>query len=158
MLKIIIYVCLAVLINGTCKAESGDNQIVTNFAKSISGVRLSISLSNEVINLGSAEIQAKIENLSSNAIGLVEFARITDFDIFVVNSAGKTFKLTPPEPLSGSRVPTILGPGEVRFWTVPVILGSEFSPGEYVLKASRKLKVHDKWFEVQSNSLRVRVE
>ena len=135
-------VCLAIFIDHACPAQSISSKTVTNFGESANGVCLSIVLTNNVINVGSTTIEATIRNLSTNVVSLIEFVGKPDFDIFLVTSFGNTFKLTPPTPLSGSRVPVpiVLKPGEIRNWTVSVTIGSEFQPGEYVLKASRRFK------------------
>ena len=58
----------------------------------------------------------------------------------------------------GSRVPMMLKPEERRDWVIPIAIGNELKPGEYVMKTSRNFKANGKWFVMHSNSLRVSIK
>jgi hypothetical protein len=67
--QILIVICLAVLADGICKAQSSDSQTITNWGESVHGVRLSIALTNNVIDVGSTTlVSATIQNLSTNIV------------------------------------------------------------------------------------------
>jgi len=155
--KIIVLICLAIFTDYVCRAQTNsDSQ--TNLEESVSGVHLTITLSNNVIDAGSITIKAAIQNRSTNIIRLVEFPATTDFDVLLINGSGKSFKLTPPRPLGGSRVPIMLKPEERRDWVIPIAVGNELKPGEYVMKASRNFNANGKWFVMHSNSLKVSIK
>lgn len=155
----ILFVLVFVLLIGqSCSAQPNGSQTITNWGESVSGVHLSIALSNDVIHAGPITVLATIQNQSTNIIRLIEFVGATDFDIFLIGSSGNAVKLTPLKPLSGSRVPIMLWPGQSLDWTIPVTIGKDLKPGEYMFKASRRFIANDKWFEMQSNSLKVQAE
>lgn len=158
MNKTIVLICLAVFTGHVCLAQTNSSHITTNRVENANGIYLSISLSNNIVNVGSTTIKAAIQNLSTNTIGLVEFPGMTDFDVFLINSSGKSFKLTPSKPLSGSRVPVMLKPEESRNWAVPITIGNELKPGEYVINVSRNFNANGKWFVMHSNSLKVSIK
>jgi hypothetical protein len=157
MNKIVFLICLAIFTDHVCRAQTNsDSQ--TNLEESASGVHLSIALSNNVIDAGSITIKAAIQNQSTNIIRLVEFPATTDFDVLLINGSGRSFKLTPPRPLGGSRVPIMLKPEERRDWVIPIAIGNELKPGEYVMKASRNFSANGKWFVMRSNSLKISIK
>jgi hypothetical protein len=126
--------------------------------ESADGVRLSIALSNNIINVGVVKITATIQNSSTNEIQLDEYMAMSDFDVYLANSSGKAERLSPPKPLSGSRVPIILKPEDSRSWLIPVTIGSEFKSGDYVIKASRSYRENGIWLVMQSNFLNVSIK
>lgn len=157
MNRAIVLIYLALFVGNICLAQPSSNQPANDWAENATGVRLSIVLSNNIMSVGSTTIEATIQNLSTNVVGLVEFTGVTDFDVFLINSSGKSFKLTPPKPLSGSRVPIMLEPGASRNWAVPITIGNEFKPGQYVLTASRRFSANGSWFDLKSNLLNVQL-
>jgi hypothetical protein len=139
-------------------AQSTNSPALT-LGKNIEGVHLSITLSNNLINIGSEFfLYAEIENLSTNPIDLVETGAKTDFDILITNSSGKSYNLTPRVRSNTLRLIIKILPFKNEKWSIPVSIGKDISPGPYKLTASREFGLNHKYFDLMSNPLDIQIK
>jgi len=149
-----------------CVAQPSNPQSVTNWGESVGGVQLSVGLTNNVVATGSVlTVDCRVKNSSTNTITwpVVIFAT-EGFDVFLTNSAGKVYRLTPDEKqmhlrsiisVRVSRVEV----GETYQLSIPAAVGKEVDSGIYELVAKRTFSITDKTLhEVVSNTLQVQIK
>jgi hypothetical protein len=155
--KIFGIMCLLGFWGNICAAQS-----ITNWGESVHDVQLSITLSNNIINIGSTVlISAIIQNLSTNVISLLERSPLTDFNVTLSSSLGKEYKLTPDRrnmPITRSFTMN-LNPGEVRDLRIVVTISKDIKAGDYTLKAKRNfISIGGDGGELVSNPLKVHIQ
>jgi uncharacterized membrane protein len=161
--KILSIICIIVVGIKVCSAQASGPQLVKSWGKSIEGVQLSITLSNNLIATGSrATIVAEINNSSTNDIYIGESSyNNRDFKVFLESSDGKLFKLTPNltpgEQISSRMIRRRLKPGESHNWNILVTIGKNIEPGDYMLKATRNVIIDHRSLDLTSNPLKVRI-
>lgn len=151
-----------------CIAQSNTN---LDFGQSVQVVQLSISVSNNVIAVGSELIiSAEIKNLSTNVIHLSESSPEMDFNVFLTSDSGKVYKLTPPAVVFTRLLRSDLKPGESRdsiihvgvnkYFEPPslVAIDKNIEPGDYTLKATRHFSKNNSICELESNLLKVQIK
>ena len=142
-----------------------------DWGAAVSGVRLSVSLTNTVIPIGSAfPVFAEMENISTNVVSLGESSPEQDFSVFLVNKSGRVYKLTRTPFSFSMRFLVKLYPEKSLNWTIGVSCDRYFEPpgyvptekavpaGDYFLKATRKFTFGNKIREIESNLLNVQIK
>lgn len=142
----------------------------TNWGPTIQGVRLSITMTNSVVELGTTNIVvAVITNFSTNFIELGVYGgsggtgTAFDFDPVLTNGDGKLYHLVPPPPNplqershTGAGMP--MHPGEQCVWLLSVPFGKAIEPGDYMLQATRGFTLNESHLKLESNLLKVRIK
>ena len=134
----------------------------TNWGKAVQGVRLSITMTNSVVQSGSSSIiVAVITNCSTNFVELGVTNPEVDFDPILTDGSGKVLHLIarpPPPLLTRSSTVMTMNPGEQCVWVLSVPFGNGIAPGGYTLQASRGFKTSDGSFKLESNPLKIQVK
>lgn len=154
---------LAILFAGICVAESGYAQAVTHWGKSVSGVQLSIGLSNVVVRTGSTTIfYTRTKNSSTNVFRIIPKKSITPY--ILTDRSGKDYQVVPvieiPTVIDANPPPNFyVSSGETNEWSVPVKFGNDIEPGTYVFKPITQdiTSADGKVCTLTSNSLQVKV-
>jgi hypothetical protein len=141
---------------GLAHSYGSTNEI--RWGESINGVRLSITMSNSLVDAGSlAFIATVITNGSANPIIIALGDPEMDYDLLLTNGGGMGYNLTPPFILGSSTRITINT--NIQFpETIPVTFGTNIVPGDYTLQATRFFGLGDGRFKVDSNLLNVHVK
>jgi hypothetical protein len=169
-------VLLAIAFEEICAAQTNIFQSVTNWGESVNGVQLSISLSNNILSAGSSSsVQCRIRNLSTNTIGWWVVEPTQGFNVFLTDSSGKIYRLT-PLPITNSVTAHItysfackVEEGGTYGYQTPINIGKSIKFGNYQLKANQyfyQLEPKDYFHivgkrqarELISNSLEVQVK
>jgi hypothetical protein len=138
---------------------SNSPPIATNWGKSEQGVKLSIFMTNNTIEPGSAVcLTGVITNSSLNAISMREISDVLDFGLLLTNASGRFYNLTPrfEDPHRVSWVE--IRPGEEIVAKIPAAFSTNIAAGNYTLIATRKFKGTNEWSTVDSNPLEVHVK
>jgi uncharacterized lipoprotein YajG len=151
---------------GTCIAQPNNLQYqskeVTKWGNAVEGVQLSVSLTNNIIVVGSTiTLSAQIKNLSTNSITVYVKDPRSDFVVYVTNKSGKVFKLSPEPDNSATYAivfPISINSGESRVWSIPVTVGKDIELGNYALKVTKRFERNGNYFELVSNSLDVQIK
>jgi len=165
-LLIIVYSTVA------CMAQSTNNfgTIIPNGSQSVNEVQLSVTVSNNVISVGSMfSIFVQMKNSSTNTIYMSESSPEEDFSVFLISNSGNVYELT-PTPFRFTRLMRAkLNPGESRDWVIHVGVNRYFEPpglvatnkniepGDYTLQAMRHFSINDNVFKLDSNSLNIQI-
>lgn len=154
-----------------CLAQSNDFHIARDWGASIQSVRLSISVTNNVIAVGAEmPISAEIENSSSNIIYMGESRPETDFRATLTGGTGKVYTLTPPDAVSTYNTLRPLNRGASASWTIHVGVNRYYAPpgliptnkniepGTYTLNVARTFIEKDRAYKLESNSLKIQIK
>ena len=165
----LVSIYMVAFVSSVCTAQSNATNEASSWGTSIEGVKLSITMTNAVVDTGGTiSIVAAITNSSSGSISLVETSPQTDFDLLLTNSTEGTYHLT-PRLLRGNEGTVTINAGVQSAVTIPVTFAQDISatpvrqlqnvePGAYTLKATRSFFVNDHKFTLESNLLRVHVK
>jgi hypothetical protein len=146
------------LASNMCIAESNNPPILMNWGKSVQGVQLSISITNNVIKPGEeTRIKTIITNSGTNAIDLSMTGSDTDFDLFLTNGAGRGYNLT-PEFIVGSTFYYTVNKTNKFAEEIPLTVGTNVEPGDYTLYAYRRFSSGDGHFRLESNPIKLQVK
>ena len=108
----------------------------TNWGKPEHGVRLLIYTTNAILQAGlSINALTIITNGSSARILLDEMGPDDDFDLFLTNSAGRYYHLTPPR--AHMNTAAAIEAGTESAMMIPVRFRANIQPGDYLLIATR---------------------
>lgn len=134
-----------------------------SWGKPVQGVRLSIAMTNSVVEAGSSiTVRPIIRNSSTNAIVLVKIRSWAGFQITLTNGRGQLYTLYGPRLIMGGGHETeTIKPGEQRAWTIPVTVGKNSQPGNCTLTATRSFWVGDQnggVFNLVSNPVKVEMK
>jgi hypothetical protein len=147
-----------------CKGQSDNSLSATNWGQSVNGVELSISLSNNVIPLGSTtRLQCRVKNSSTNFITWGVLSPAQGFTVSLTNNLGKAYRLTPDESkftiISYSSTCEVEA-GETYECSVPIVIGKNVEPGNYQLEANQHFLIRGKRpsHELTSNLLDVQIK
>lgn len=149
-----------IIISATyCIAQSNGPADVRMWGKSLQGVQLAITTTNDVVDAGSSVIlKATTTNASTNVVHFVVIIGEPDLDLLLTDAAGKLYKLT-PQPPDFERSSVELEPAKINVSTIQAAIGSNLLPGDYTLKGSRYFFVNrSDHFKLESNSIRVHVK
>jgi hypothetical protein len=130
-----------------------------SWGKPVQGVRLSITLSNDIVAVGEeTTLSAAITNSSTNSITLA-----VGFTVLLTSDTGKIYQLVTPVLLqSGRVVEKNLEPGGSRSWNIPLKVRGDIKPGNYTLEATKSFSVSNGrsfvGFRLVSNDLKVQVK
>jgi hypothetical protein len=128
----------------------------TNWGKAEQGVRLLIYTTNVIFKAGSSITALTIiTNGSSAHIFLEEAGFEDDFDLFLTNSAGRYYHLTPPRMHMSSM--TGIASGTESAMMIPVRFRANIAPGDYLLIATRYFTLNKADFRLESNPLKIQV-
>lgn len=170
MINKLFYLVFAVLGATVCIAQTNDLQAYAKWGTPVNGVQLSISLTNDVLTIDSTNtVFVHIKNVSTN---MVYIAGIDPMHttLFLTNSSGKSYKLTPDFIHSGRyiSIPSNfyqytqrLNAAEIYDGTVPAVVGKNIELGNYELKAIQHFVIgdnKDNLHELESNVLKVRIK
>jgi hypothetical protein len=167
--KLSMAVFAAVFFAKICTAQSSSSQSVTNWGESVNGVQLSISLNTNVLIVGSSTtVQCWVKNSSTNIIGWGVTEATQGFVVFLTNSAGNLYRLT-PEPDTNSEIISVtyalfyrMGAGETHECSVPISISKEIKPGNYQIEAKQYFSIFRKRprqeYELVSNLLEVKIK
>lgn len=150
---------------GVCLAQS------TNHSPAVEDVQLSISLTNNVIPVGSMfSVFAEMTNTSTNPVYISETTPEQDFLIFLTNSSGTVYQISPsPFHKTGSTVRT-LNPGDKHDWSINAWVSRYYEPpgytpthqnvptGNYTMKVTTKLATQYKVFKAESNVVEIQIK
>jgi hypothetical protein len=159
-LSIIALLGLAVV---SARAGSDSDQQATNWGNSVQGVQLSITMTNNVFQVGSSSAaDSVITNSSTNAITVDISAPTIDFDVLLISDTGKLYDITTPLKIRELSIPVMINPGEEKSESIPVTFGATrfgnaVEPGDYTLKAKRTFSSSDGKFTLESNSIKVTI-
>lgn len=155
---------------GSCMAQSQDQpKEVTKWGNAVKGVQLSVSLTNNVVAVGSTiSLFAQIKNSSTNPISVYVKDPRSDFVVYITNKSRKVFKIS-PDPDTNSPVyaiftPIFINAGESHEWIIPETIGKDVALGDYTLKVTkrvgenRSIGENGSYFELISNSLDVQIK
>lgn len=150
---------LFLLGSNPCVAQAYSAKEGPKWGKSVEGVQLSISMTNDVVGQGrSFTMVTLITNASTNTVFFAHINATVDFQILLTNASGKLYNLT-PHVAGGSAGRLMLDPGLNSQVAVPVTVGKNVEPGDYELKATRVFRVNgSKELFLESNLLRVKIE
>ncbi|HEY5298050.1 MAG TPA: hypothetical protein VIK59_08990 [Verrucomicrobiae bacterium] len=122
-------------------AKSAHSQLMTNSENKTPDIQLSISLTNNVIVIGTnAFLQCQIKNSSINMISLRHpLAQREDTHLFLIDNSGKTVELTPSSIVDvGSEMSeSTVKSAETYQWVNPFTISTNFAVGKYKLEAIR---------------------
>jgi hypothetical protein len=125
-----------------CLAQQSGTPEATDWGKSVQGVQLSITMTNDVVDAGALlNVVAVIKNASTNAIQLHSTGPITDYDLLLTNSVGKSYHLTPAAYITHRNTIETIYPGMHKISIMPVKFGENIKLGDYTLKATRFFSV-----------------
>ena len=140
-----------------CNGQT-NSQSISTWGQSVQGVRLAISMTNNVFRLGtSAGVIAVTKNSSTNAIIVDESAPTMNFDVLLTNDTGKSYHVTTRKMIRSPKKLVSLGFGEESEETVPVTFIEDIAPGDYTLKAVRKFVQNNKNYTLESNAINVSI-
>ncbi len=131
----------------------------TNWGKAVHDVRLSVTITNNVVEIGSTNLVAVVITNSSE-IGIILPSSLLDFDVILTNTEGKLFHLIAPlSPPLFSRIidARTINAGEYWVWLLSVPFEKNILPGEYTLQAFRGFTSADGSFQLESNILKVQI-
>jgi len=148
-----------------CLAQSTGN------SPSMDDVRLSISMTNNVIPVGSMfSIFAEMRNTSTNVIYMNESTPEQDFSIFLTNDSGAIYQISrTPSHITGSTVLN-LNPGDKHDWIIQAWVSRYFEPpgytptqknvpaGNYTLKVTTRMSTRYKIFTSESNLAEIQIK
>ncbi len=156
--KILISVCSITIAANFSAAQTNGQPAGAIWGKPVQSVRLSITLTNSVVEAGlSILVLAEITNASTNPITIVQFGKSADYDLMLTNALGKEYHLIPPF-VAGSTWTVSIKPGQSIFRSLPVSFGPNIEAGDYVLKATHLFIVKDERFTLESNLLKVQIK
>jgi hypothetical protein len=151
-------VIAAILQLGVCPAQQIATEKAVEWGKDVQGVRLSLTMTNKVIDIGSTvEITAIIKNASTNSIGFELIGTPADYDLILTNATKKLYHLTSPDDFDSSRWQSI-DPGRENIRQITVTFKNNIAPGEYTLEASRVFGMKDHEYKLVSNPIKVRIK
>jgi hypothetical protein len=170
----ILLLCFALLLPTRTPAQSLGHPAAADWGPGVQGVQLSISLTNNIFQVGSsATVESVTQNSSTNDIVVDIFAPTVVFDVVLTNSAGKSYHITTPMRIRGPSQFVTIKPGDNSAESIPVTFGQTrfgdtVEPGEYTLLATRHFSfvTHDLRpgdeaeladLKLESNVLKVRV-
>ncbi len=149
--------CLVMITANKDLAQTNGPAQLTTWGMSVQGVQLSISITNSVITAGEETcIETIITNSSMNAIDLFMTGRRTDFDLFLTNGAGRGYSLTSDFYL-GSTFDEIVDKTNKFAEKIPLSVGTNVQPGDYMLLAYRRFSSDDGHFRLESNPIKLQV-
>jgi len=152
-------ICMVLCGANLCIAQPSAVPASTNWGKSVQGVQLLITLTNNVVETG-ASITARIVmwNASTNIITVGITGTALDFGLVLRNGSGKPYDDLRPFPLSGSATSEMVTSGGIRERNVPVVFPSNIEPGEYTLVATRAFSSRAGSFMVESKPVRIQIK
>jgi hypothetical protein len=164
-------VCVVVLVMNISTAQPSGPTEATNWGKSVQGVQLSISVTNNVFRVGSSTTVASVtKNSSTNDITVDISAPTVEFDVLLTNGLGKLYHVTTPMAIREPRQLVTIKPGGESFESIPVTfgetrLGDTVEPGDYTLLAMRYFSLSRGRFALvgsnsiplESNPIKVRI-
>ena len=164
-IKLFYTMLMMMLWAGTCVAQPNSLQDqskeVTKWGNAVEGVQLSVSLTNNVVGVGlTTTLLAQIRNISTNTITIiVSDTLVSDFTVYLTDNSKRIYKIAEPSGAVFAVSPPIdIGPGESHSWTIPLTIGKNIEPGNYILKASRHFRMKVADCELVSNSLVVQIK
>ena len=131
----------------------------TNWGKSIEGVRLSMTTTNSVFESGaSTSVLCVISNSSTNVIFLVSTSLPQDYELLLVNDAGRSYHVILPTVVwKSTRIE--LPPGEVDVRNLAVTFRRAIEAGYFTLTAARQFSADGRsWIKLQSSPLRIQIK
>jgi hypothetical protein len=167
--KLLTIILTVILLANLCNAQPTNSQSITNWGESVNGVQLSVSLSTNILNVGSSSsVLYRVKNSSTNVIGWGVVNVYHGFDVFLTNSSGKVYFLTPQRNTNATIISVSysyyyrMGIGETYEYAVPINIDKEIEPGSYQLEAKQHFSIFKKRpmqiFELVSNPLEVQVK
>jgi hypothetical protein len=148
-----------------CLAQS------TNDTRSVDEVRLSISLTNNVIPVGSTfSIFAEMRNPSTNVIYINETTPEQDFSIFLTGTSGTVYQISrTPGHITGATVRNLNPGGKddriINAWVSRYYEPPGFTPthknvpaGDYTLTVATKVATQYKIFKAKSNVVEIQIK
>lgn len=160
---------LSILSTAICMGQSTNlsGAIPREWGAPISGVRLSVTLTNTIIPVGSGfSVFADVENTSTNIVFIGDSGPTLDFSVSLVDKTGRTYQITKTPFNLTRRISLKLPPGATVGWTIPVgcdryyqapgyiPIKKDVPSGDYVLKATRMFSPRD----LESNFVRVKIK
>lgn len=148
-----------------CLAQSTIN------SPAVDEVQLSISLTNNVIPVGSTfSITAEMRNPSTNVIYINESTPEQDFTVFLTSASGTVYQISPsPRHKTGVTVRNLI-PGAKDDWIINAWISRYFEPpgytpthknvpaGNYTLKVTTKIATQYKVFKAESNVVEIQIK
>ncbi|HTR43385.1 MAG TPA: hypothetical protein VMH87_17370 [Pseudomonadales bacterium] len=173
MIKAIFFIILiAGLLASGSKAQANEFQIQTNndWGSPVSGVQMSITVSNTIISTGSGFIiNIVIRNSSTNIIKLGESSPEKDFTAILTDKSGRLYQLTRNDPFFTRLLRMDLKSGESHNWILGVetdkyyessgfiATNSDIPQGNYTLSVTRNFSVSNGRFKLESNVLKIQI-
>jgi uncharacterized lipoprotein YajG len=161
------------LLTGACMAQPNSlhdqSKEAAKWGNAVEGVQLSVSLTNNIVAVGSTmALSARIKNSSTNPISVYVKDPRSDFEVYITNKSGKVFKIS-PDPDTNSPVYAIFAPifinaGESHEWIIPETIGKDVASGDYTLKVTKRVGKNGSfgkngnYFDLVSNSLDVQIK
>ena len=151
-------ICLIALGIVACRAQSNSSQTSSSRWMDVQGVRMSITLTNDVIEAGSTiTLVAVIKNSSTNAIHLGQLWEPADYDVLLTSGAKKVLHLIQEPDISTLNTRLTINPGEQNVRVIPVTFGKSIEPGDYTLSATRRFAFSEVELTLESNSIKVKI-
>lgn len=154
-----------------CSSVSHDSIKHQELKNAAYGVRMTISVSNNLVVADSSfPISVEIINSSTNIILYGDSWPEADFKVFLTHKSGKTYQLTPKVFRLTRNLLMCVNPGEKRTWTLHVSSDKYFEspdfiptnknipPGSYILTVTRQVGIKNKYFSLESNLPKIKIE
>jgi hypothetical protein len=143
-----------------CFGQTDGSKFDLNWGHEVNGVRLSISLTNDPIIIGSNTIlSAQIKNNSTSSIMLfVANPRINDFSVYLTDDSNNKHTIVQPSGAGYSVSIVEIGPKESHYLLVLFKIGKDIKPGGYLLSATRNFGQAGVLYTLESNAIRVQVK
>jgi hypothetical protein len=145
---------------------------IADWGSDVLGSQMSIGINTNVTAIGSGIVlQCHVRNTTAAPIFLVISGRNTTANVFLTNSTGKIYFLTPPSKLAMPPPITVPPPpngyyyntvnsGETYTWSVSLKIDNRIEPGNYELVAERLFSITLKPYDphkLVSNTLRLKI-
>lgn len=143
----------------------------TNNSAAAEDVWLSVSLTNNVIPVGSMfSVFAEMTNTSTNPVYINESTPEQDFLIFLKSPSGIVYQISrTPFHIAGTTIRT-LNPGDKHDWSINAWVSRYYEPpgytpthqnvpaGNYTLKVTTKIATQYKVFKAESNVIGIQIK
>lgn len=145
--------------------HSGDLQNQSNetinWGQSVEGVGLSVGLTSLNIKAGTkAVFSIRLKNSSKDVVTIArdEGSGKSAVAIELISESGKSYLLTPVTPPVTAVLPLVkITGGEVCSWELSLPVSKEVESGNYFIKASTKFRTKGRYWQLTSNTVKVRV-
>jgi hypothetical protein len=144
---------------GVCFGQNSNVNLGINWGNEINGMRLSISLTNDPITIGSNTIlTAQITNSSTSSVKLyIANPLINDFSIYITDDSNNRQTIVQPSGAGYSVSLVEIRSKENRHLLVFFKVGKEIKPGIYLLSAARDFRQAGVLYTLESNAIKVQI-